>query len=221
MKMTVIKLFAATAVLALSGAAVAQDFDTVTKRGRPGGVDGSIEVAPLNLLLNAAPGVGSAGIAGELKISDHTALMADGSFLNANVSKNLLNKAKTDLKPDSLKGYNAAVGLQTYATPNMSSWYWGGKVGYMVTDGTWDYKGSTIDHKAEAIVPQVMGGYRWLYDNNMTLRLGASAGPYLSQSKDIKAHDNTENAAEGVRKLTDFEGRPVQGQVDFLLGYAF
>lgn len=216
-----LSIWTATAAVTLSTAGLAQGLDTVTKRGHVGGVDGSVEVAPLNLLLNAAPGVGSAGIAGELKISEHTALMAEGAFLNANVPQKTLNRAKTDLKPDSLKGYSTAVGVQTYATPHMSSWYYGGKVGYMATKGKWDYKGSTIDHESKAIVPAVMGGYRWLYDNNMTLRLGATAGPHLLQSKKIAARDNTANAATGVKKLNDFEKRPVQAQVDFLIGYAF
>ncbi len=215
------KFCTATAAVALSTVSMAQGLDTVTKHGRTGGINGSVEVAPLNLLLNAAPGVGSAGVAGELKVSDHTSLMAEGSFLNANVPKKTLNRTKSDLKPDSLKGYLAGAGLQTYATPNMSSWYYGGKVGYMSTEGKWDYKGSTIDHKSKAIVPAVMGGYRWLYDNNMTLRLGATAGPHLVQSKKIAARDNTENARKGVSKLDKFEKRPLQAQVDFLIGYAF
>lgn len=180
----------------------------------------SVEVAPLVLLMNTVPGVGAAGLAGEVFVSEKTSLMAEGQYLNSDLNSETLNKVSSDLKPKSIDGYMAAVGLQTYRNPETSSWYYGGKVGYAKMDSNWDYRDATVDADTTAVVPAVMAGYRWLYNNNVTLRLGGTVGRNFLQTSSFASAGNPMNATEGRDKVEDAARAPVSGRIDFLVGYA-
>lgn len=219
MKRLIVKVAALSCAAWMSSAANAQEDMTRTGEAseRP---RASLEVAPLILLMNAVPGAGAVGLAGEVFVNEKTALMAEGQYLNADLRTDTVNKLDSDLKPRSLDGYMASVGLQQYRNPESSSWYYGGKVGYAEADSNWDYRDATVDASTTAIVPAVMAGYRWLYGNNLTLRLGGTVGANLLQTSSFASSGAPQNAAEGRDKVEDAARLPATARVDFLVGYA-
>jgi hypothetical protein len=185
----------------------------------------SAELKPLPTAISTVGnGSGSFGVGAEALVSDKLAFFVDASYVDLDTPNNLVDKEKEaneDPVPNTMFGYMVQPGLRWYGSPAVSSWYGQLGVGYAESKGKYEYGNATIDSKSISTLPTLAAGYRWLFRNNMLLRLGAGASANLVQTHDESAVENTSDAARGEDKVSDLVKTPVLAAVDFGLGYAF
>ncbi len=185
----------------------------------------SAELKPLAIGASVTPGVSSFGLGTELAVSPHFAPFLNASVINANLPNNLRNKGNEAENPQiqKMEGYSADLGLRYYGTSsNVDSWYGGVKVGYMFSQGQWGYQEQKIDQSVRSLTPGAEAGYRWLWSNNLLLRLGAGADSNLLQENTVTASEAvTPVTIDAQERVTGYAKVAVLPRVDFGVGYAF
>ena len=184
----------------------------------------SVELKPIPTILSAAPGVASIGAGFESFFMPKVAFFGEASYLDAKLQGKVVGTAKdrnTDPVPSKEIGYKGLLGARWYATPEEHSWYAGGGVGYSDSSGKWEYKNEVVDSRLVSVLPTVQGGYRWLWNNNVLLRLGADVALNNIQTRTNDAHSDSIDAKDAEAKLKKIQDHVWLATVDLGLGYAF
>lgn len=185
----------------------------------------TLELKPLAAALSATPGVGSAGIGAEFALGENTTSFADVYAINANLPSRLRNQAREDEVPvvQKFQGYSADIGARYYGQPlGDDSWYGGARLSYGIAKGQWGYQGEKIDQSIRTLSPGVEAGYRWIWNNNLLLRLGAGADSNLTQQNDASAVEReTQVTSDAEDKVKGYAKVAVTPRLDMGLGYAF
>ena len=127
-----------------------------------------------------------------------------------------------------------------YTKPEMEGFYIGGLVRYKHASGTALYEDNNgsvrgqakTDMSISTINPNVIGGYRWVFDNNFSIRLGAAVGGQINIVDDITYSTVwEENEGDGKKIEEDLQKgleiqlrsfvKPVTFQLVAGLGFTF
>jgi len=185
----------------------------------------TVEIKPLPTALSAVPGIGSIGVGSELFFSSKSALFVDGQYTDANLPNRVLKQVKENNTgepiPRTMIGYNVTSGVRFYSSPALHSWYGALGVGYSELTGKWDYDDATVQSHIISVLPTVAAGFRWVFENNVILRLGANFSSNIVKSESTTAAEQTATAADGVKKVSNSERTPMLAAVDVGLGYGF
>jgi hypothetical protein len=188
----------------------------------------TVELKPLPTALSAVPeagAVGSIGLGAEIFQTKHMAWFGEGQYIDVNTPNNLTNRSKqanpSSPVPSEMHGYEWTAGARLYGTPEVSTWYGSLGVGYSDYAGTFNYQDTTIAAHTISILPTVAAGYRWMFDNNVLLRLGLDVASNQVKSRRADAESQTANAADGEHKVRNLERTPVLANLDFGVGYGF
>jgi len=186
----------------------------------------NVEIKPLPTILTALgqAQAGSLGLAAEAFVSPHYAAYIGGEYVDVRLSKDMVQRAtdsyRNAIVPSKVLGYYIHPGVRYYTEPLASSWYAEGGVGYTARKEQYRYRDSFVKSQVQSILPNVGGGYRWLFDRFL-VRLGASAvGNSLVSRSEVPVEDTAE-AREGQKKVRDVNRVPVMAAVDLGLGYTF
>jgi hypothetical protein len=184
------------------------------------------EVKPLPTLLSVVPGVGilSAGVEGF--VQPNIAIFTEAAAMSSNLPDRLRGATKDRLGNDKLyankmRGGSIDVGARYYNTPMRSSWYTGGKVGYKAASAEWEYNDEVLEQETATITPGINAGYRWKWDSNFIVRLGAGATANLVQKQRVKSDRDNEDVKDARDQLDEAVKTPVLANIDLGLGYMF
>lgn len=185
----------------------------------------ALELKPLPTAVSVVPGVASIGAGIELSAGSNFASFLNGYILDANLPNRLRPQNSEDNQPGvhKMRGFAGDLGGRYYSDGvNTDSWYGGAKVGYALSMTQWGYKGQTVDHAMRTITPGLEGGYRWVWVNNLLLRIGAGADGNVIQQNTVTptlaATDVTNDAKD---RIEGYAKVAVVPRVDLGLGYAF
>jgi hypothetical protein len=230
MKRTITKFILPLSACLFATAALSQG-QMMTRRdvARPQGEGVSVEIKPLPTILTLIPGVGGIGAAVETPITNQMAGYVESNFLDSNLPEGadstLKDRFGEGLYGDKVRAVNVDVGGRYYTTPWTSSWYGGVKVGYTTVHADWLYHDEKLTQRFSALTPGVAAGYRWKWDNNVLVRLGAGVGGSVRQFEEVKIktgpESNDQVAQEGRKKLDDAAKQVYAANVDLGVGYVF
>lgn len=185
----------------------------------------TLELKPLAAALSATPGVGSAGIGAEFALGENTTSFADVYALNANLPSRLRNESREDEIPvvQKVQGYSGDIGARYYGQPlGDDSWYGGARLSYGFAQTQWGYQSEKIDQSVRTLSPGIEAGYRWIWNNNLLLRVGAGADSNLIQQNEASAVDReTAVTSDAAEKVKGYAKVAVTPRLDMGLGYAF
>ena len=223
MKMTYLKQTLVAALCTCSYTAFAQ---VSSYRSAPARTNrATLELKPLAAALSSTPGVGSAGIGAELGLNENMTSFADVYALNANLPSRLRNEGRENEVPvvQKMQGYSGDLGARYYGQPlGDDSWYGGVRLSYGYAKGQWGYQGEQIDQSVRTLSPGVEAGYRWIWTNNLLLRVGAGADSNLVQQNDASAvARETAVTSDAEDKVKGYAKVAVTPRLDMGLGYAF
>lgn len=213
-----------------AGSAMAQDSLEATTTASParpvaGQSRFAAELKPLPVIVSLVPGVSGAGVGGEWMATRDTAIYTEVNYLDSNLSGRTSDQARSrageSLYPNKVRAVNFDVGGRFYTTPLASSWYGGAKLGYSTVRGEWFYHDETVDQKTAALTPGVNAGYRWKWENDVLVRLGAGAAANVVQFQETKRTNDTEDSKEAQDKLDKNARVPFLANIDLGVGYMF
>lgn len=191
--------------------------------GRAGPI--SIELKPLPTAMSATPGVGSAGLGAEVAWGDNATTFADIYAINANLPNRLRNEGREQDVPviQKMNGYAGDIGARYYGqSVETDSWYGGARMSYTFAKAQWGYQGEKISQTVKTMSPGLEAGYRWIWSNNVLLRLGAGADSNIVQENNATAIDReTTVTADAEDKVKGYAKVAVTPRVDMGIGYAF
>jgi hypothetical protein len=216
-------LIAPAAVFGLHYQAVAQ-MDMQRIRGTVENRNLTIELKPITSLLSVAPGVGALGIAGEGLITENVTAFVGANFLSGDIpgwTQREMRAVADGLAVDRADGFTVYAGGRWYNNPQAHSWYAGGQIAYAAANATWNYADETIESTVASIPPGVNGGYRWLWDNGVLVRVGATASANLLLEESVTATATTQAVQDIQADISDVQRFPVLANLDFGLGYVF
>lgn len=215
------------AVLALSACAGVAYGQELSSTARATGTGITAEIKPLPTVLSLVPGVGSIQAGVEADINQTVAPFLEFTAVNANLPERLdaivEDEAEGDdtIRPKKLQGGGVDIGARFYTAPLGHSWYGQAKIGYSEVTGEWEYREEIVDSRVASLTPGLGGGYRWLWNNGVVLRLGAGVSANLVQASDVDYDEETANTLEAQEDLEDRFDEPVLANVDLGLGYRF
>ena len=184
-----------------------------------------VEVKPLPLAFTMLPGLASIGAGVELGASSNLTTFLDGYAIRANLPNGLRSQGRQEDVPviQKMEGYAGDLGLRYYGSSvRLDSWYGGAKVGYKMARGQWGYKDEKINHVVRTVAPGVEGGYRWLWENNVLVRLGAGAdGNVVQENNSGPVDQPTKVTADAQERVEGYAQVAVIPRVDVGLGYMF
>jgi hypothetical protein len=215
--------------MALGAQAFAQTADVATTRqGTAGSSTRGItaEVKPLQTLLSAIPGVGVVGFGLEGFVRPKTTVYSEVNIINSNLPERLEGAAKDKLGDDKLyankmRGGAVDIGSRWYNNPIGHSWYTGGKIGYQEASTEWEYNDEVLTQRSASLTPGINAGYRWAWQNNVVVRLGAGASLNLVQAQNVDSENDNADTDEARDELDEAAKVPVLANVDLGLGYMF
>ncbi len=222
-----IKVVVVPLALGAAGLAFGEDSIESTRAAAPGYETGrfSAEIKPLPTVLSVIPGVGGLGLGAEAMVSRDTAVYAESTFLDSNLSGRTESEARdragSNLYPNKARAVNVDLGGRFYTSPMSSSWYGGAKLGYSTLHSQWFYHDATIDQKTASLTPGINAGYRWKWDNSMLVRLGAGAAANFVQFERTERNDDSADGLEAQKKLDDKAHTPILANLDLGVGYVF
>lgn len=204
------------------GAATASAQQEMNVRGQ-GVRPYTIEVQPISNTLSAVPGP---GLGFEAFATERVSVFVNGTYADVDMDNTTINSIRArsgddDAIPTVGYGYNAALGARWYSAPQRSSWYGGAGVGYSEMDSKWEVGDEVVKATVVSVVPGVSAGYRWLWDNNVLLRVGAGVASNNVQTKDFTDENDTAEARDAEDTVRDLATQPVIANMDFGIGYAF
>lgn len=210
----------ALALAPFGSQAFAQDASSTVRSAPLTGRTTSLEVKPLPLVANVLPGVGAVGIAGERFIDGHLAPFLQGNFATADMSQKLIgaNDESATALPDRVNLWSLAAGMRYYGQGVIDSWYAGGKLGYARTEGDWVYRDERVGRETAALLPGVEGGYRWIWDSGLLVRVGGDLAANVIVGEETDAKDASDEAVDKVEAATTL---PIATTFDLGVGYAF
>lgn len=185
----------------------------------------AVEVKPLPTVLVVVPGVSSIGIGAEVAAGQNGAVFANAFAINANLPADLRAEDREDKTPilQKMDGYSGDIGGRYYARgARLDSWYGGAKVGYAFAIGQWGYKDEQVDHVVRTITPGAEGGYRWVWANNLLVRLaGGLDGNAVQENNATPAGLETPTTADAESTIEDYAKIALLPRVDLGIGYMF
>lgn len=95
-----------------------------------------------------------------------------------------------------LGAITALAGVRYYTQPRTNSWYADGKTGLELADLRYEIAGFDIMERSTAVPLVFEGGYRWMVEQKMSLRLGARGGDVARLSRSIRTLENSEHKSE-------------------------
>ena len=190
---------------------------------KPGQV--SVELKPFPTVLSAVPGVRSVGFGIELSAGGNVSTFGNAYAINANLPSQLRGEGDENTNPvvQKFDGYAADVGVRYNATPvETGSWYAGGKVGYSMAMGQWGYRQEKVNQTIRMMTPGLEGGYRWIWNSGVLLRLGGGLDAnVLQQNSTSPVGQATATTADAEDKVKGYAKIAVAPRGDVGVGYAF
>jgi hypothetical protein len=187
--------------------------------------DISMELKPLTTLMSAVPGVGSIGLGFEAFVAPRFAVFSNFAVMNANLPHAYDDDVQefSRLYPRSFTGGSIGLGGRYYGSLFGDSWYGGAKLGVTRVRAKWEYRDEVLSQDVGSLTPGVEGGYRWLWVNNVLVRLGVGASANLRQFDNIETESESASAdVVSARKELDKTSKfPVLASVDLGIGYKF
>ncbi len=185
----------------------------------------SAEIKPLPTLLSVIPGVAGAGVGAEVMATSDTAIYTDLMYLDSNLSgaseAEAKDRAGDGLYPNKARAVNIDIGGRFYTDPLSHSWYGGAKLGYSTLRGQWFYKDQVLEQRTASLTPGINAGYRWKWENDVLVRLGAGAAANFVQFQDIDRDNDSDEAKEGQDKMDTAAHAPIIANLDLGVGYMF
>lgn len=182
----------------------------------------TIEVKPGELLLAAIPGFASAGATFETKITPNWAAVVGGSYYDAKISGNTIDRVRKDTDaplPKSGYGYSTGLGARYYEDPIGDSIYAGGQLDYAEGRINWDYENTRYRSNVYGVTPSLALGYRWVWQNGLVFRLGAGAG--MPKIDSLKIRELAQASSRGSEKIEDILDQRITPKIDLGLGFTF
>lgn len=214
--------------LFMASAASAQESIDSTRTGTSSmfGADKfSAELKPLPTILSVIPGVAGAGAGAELLVGRDTAVYTEVNYLDSNLSgaseAQAKDRAGDGLYPNKVRAVNIDVGGRFYTSPLSSSWYGGAKLGYSTLRGQWFYKDEVLNQRTASLTPGINAGYRWKWENDVLLRLGAGAAANFVQFQHIDRENDSKDSLDAQDKMDDEAHSPILANLDLGVGYVF
>lgn len=225
---SLIKISLIPALACFAGSAFAQSDVSATSTGTSSvfGQDRfSAEIKPLPTILSAVPGVAGAGVGAEWMVNHESAIYTDVNYLDSNLNKRgedeVRNRAGDEPYPNKVRAVNFDIGGRFYTSPLTSSWYGGAKLGYSTVRGQWFYKDEKLDQKTASLTPGINAGYRWKWENDVLVRLGAGAAANFVQFQDIDRENDSRDSLDAQDELDEKAHTPVLANLDLGVGYMF
>lgn len=185
----------------------------------------SVELKPYPIALSNVPGLNSVGLGTELSSRGSVSTFVDAYVLDSNLPNGMIGATQKDDEPaiKGIRGYSADIGVRYNEAPEEAgSWYAGGKIGYSQAGGQWSYRDEKINHDIRCVTPGLEGGYRWIWDSNVLLRLGVGMDSNVTQKNSTSpVGEATAVTAEAENKVKDYASASVIPRADVGIGYAF
>ncbi len=224
-----VKISLVTATACLTGSAFAQSDVQATTSGTTSSVFGqdkfSAELKPLPTILSVIPGVAGAGIGAEGMVTTDTAIYGEVNYLDSNLSgaseAEAKDRAGDGLYANKARAVNVDLGGRFYTDPLSHSWYGGAKLGYSTLRGQWFYKDEVLEQRTASLTPGINAGYRWKWESDVLVRLGAGASANFVQFQDIDRSNDSEDSLDAQDEMDKKAHTPILANLDLGVGYMF
>ena len=184
----------------------------------------SIELKPVELLLNSVPGVASGGLSFEVYVGQNWAVNVGGSYADVNLPQKYIkatNEKANEPLIDKGYGYSAGAGLRYYDDAIGNSLYGGLNLDYSEARYGFKFNEETYATKQFAATPAVVAGYRWVWQNGVLARLGAGVGLPSVQAQTITNESAGIDATKGRAKVSEILNTKVIAKLDMGIGMVF
>lgn len=153
------------------------------------------------------PGGFGLGLGAERRVGEKWYLTAEATGWTLDRSADNVKDLQKDADDDELiaKKRRAAAllfGGRYYGHPTADSWYAGGKSGFMRSKSTYVVDDAEIQDEARGIPLLFEGGYRWVWESGLIVRVGGRGGQTLLFQRDVSTKKGIESDAS-ERKVKD------------------
>lgn len=184
----------------------------------------SFEIRPIESVAAAAPGIASGGASFETYLGQNFALKVGGSYADVDLP-NKVTATVTDKTHEPMVetgyGFSAGAGVRYYDYPIGNSIYAGGDIDYAEAHVGWGYKDESYKSTRYQVMPSLVAGYRWVWQNGMLVRLGGGAGLPSVPSQKVVATTDGADSQRGLDKINKTLDTKVLAKIDLGVGMMF